>query len=1067
MIDDTASTSPSSTGPLPAASTLPGSPRSGTCIVAVGASAGGLEALERLFAAMPADLGAAFVVIQHLAPDHKSMMAELLSRYTTMPVRLVEDGMLLVENTVYLIPPAKLMTLEGEQLRLAKKPPRTLTLPIDVFFGSLARERRNQSVAMVLSGTGSDGSRGGVEVQRAGGFVMVQDPLSARFDGMPRSAITAGLNRAILAPEALATRLAQHLGAAPVDCPAHGPSDAQAQVDAAQTASEEDGGDTGNARNAAGAVDGNESASGCDAIGDIDMPDATSGPAGDVTDDTETDTDDSDVIAAILDPELMGRLYRLLATAGSTDFQDYKPGTIGRRLTRRMAQRGMVELQDYLALLHADRSELIALSRELLIPVTHFFRDSHAFEALRAHVIEPLVGQRLTGHPVRVWCAGVATGEEAYSIAALLLDAFEAARKWPMLKVFATDVEQDNIDTASKGRYEAAAAAELPPAVRERYFDIDGGALIVRPALRQCVVFARHDLLNDPPFTRMDLVVCRNTLIYFKTDAQRRVLRRLQYALTPRGCLFLGKSESIGELETDFQSLERSEKIWRLVRPAPRVAAGPVHLQAPGATVPRPRPQSSGTGPTATLPVDEADAGMAVLRGAYAPPPAVLMNARNEVVHAFGQVGRYLAMRPGHAGLELTRLLPERLAPYAIALLHKTARDGTPARSDVVRVPYPGEDGQDVERLVRLATWPVARASEARTTLLVFEPVAEPPADAGTPAPPAVDVSAETLQRMEMIESELAVTRETLQSTIEELETSNEELQATNEELTASNEELQSTNEELQSVNEELNTINAEYHEKIEVLDRVNADLDSLTRVAAAGAVFVDDALRITRFSPDAPDVFRLREQDVGRPIGDVAHDLHYPALFEDLRRCVQGSVTVEKDVTASSGRHFLVKMLPCRLPSAARPAGVLSFVESTTVHEATQLQRILDALAEHVAVVDRSGRIRMVNAAWRRFAGENGDTDLQHCGPGTDYLAVCDGAKGSAEDSDAARAAEGLRAVLDGRLERFWMEYPCHSPQRHSWFVMHVRPLHGDQPGAVISHVDITPWVERTPEDV
>ncbi len=995
MIDDNA------TEQDPAESAQPSSVR--TRVIAVGASAGGLEALEQLFAALPPDLGVAFVVIQHLAPDHKSMMAELLSRYTLMPVRLVEEGMSLAANTVNLIPPAMLMTLDGEQLRLVGKPLHTLTLPIDVFFASLARERGNQALAVVLSGTGSDGSRGGIEVQRAGGLVLVQDPLTARFDGMPRSAISAGLNQAILAPDGLARRLAQHLLATPAD-------------------------------RSAAALNGISRADDSD-----DEPAGPPQPA-----------------------ELMDRLFRLLAVDGGTDFQDYKPGTIGRRLSRRMALRGVIELQDYLALLQADRDELLALRRELLIPVTQFYRDVPAFESLRRLVVEPLVTQRYSGHPVRVWCAGVASGEEAYSIAALLLEAFEAAQKWPVLKVFATDVEQDNIETASKGRYQETAAAELPPSVRERYFDLVDGALVVRPALRQCVVFARHDLLTDPPFTRMDLVVCRNVLIYFGADAQRRVFRRLQYALAPRGCLFLGKSESIGDLETDFQVLDRTEKIWRLVRPAPRTTGGRGDPPSPGASAPRPRLHvTAHVG--GDLPIDEADAGLAVLRGAYAPPAAVLLNARNEVVHAYGQVSRYLAMRPGHTGLELTRLLPERLAPYAIALLHKTAREGTPARSEVVRVTYPADDGEEVDRSVRLATWPVVHANEARSTLLVFEPVA--PAPAGAAHAPPLDVSAETVQRMEMLESELAVTRENLQSTIEDLETANEELQATNEELTASNEELQSTNEELQSVNEELNTINAEYHEKIELLDRANADLDSLTRVAAAGAVFVDDDLRLSRFSPDAPSVFRVREQDIDRPIADLAHDLHYPALFDDLRSCVQDSVMLEKDVAATDGRHFLVKMLPYRLPSSARPAAVLSFMESTTVHEATQLQRILDALAEHVAVVDRTGRIRMVNAAWRRFATENGDAELEHCGPGADYLKICGSADGSVADRDAGRAVEGLRAVLEGRVDRFSMEYPCHSPQQQRWFVMHARPLHGEQPGAVISHVDITPWVERAPE--
>lgn len=977
-------------------------------MVAVGASAGGLEALEQLFSALSSGTGAAFVVIQHLAPDHKSLMVELLQRYTAMPVRLVEDGMTLERDTVYLIPPAKLMTLAGERLRLAQKPPHTLTLPIDVFLASLAQERGTGAVAVILSGTGSDGSRGGLAVKAAGGLVLVQDPVSAKFDGMPRSAMAAGLGSDVLTPAALAGRLASHLAY------------------------------------------GGPATAGADPAG---LPDPASpdDAAGDLTLDDDSRAD----LAAIL--------VQLSGTTG-IDFREYKPGTLGRQVMRRMSQRGITRLADFRALLQGDADELQALGRELLIPVTQFYRDRDAFDLLRTEVVAPLVAQREHGQTLRVWCAGVSTGQEAYSIGSLFLEAFEAARKWPALKIFATDISQERIDFAARGVYTEAEAAGLPPSVRERYFEPCDGGLHVRPALRQCIVFARQDLINDPPFTRMDLVVCRNALIYFGPDAQTRALRRLQYALSLHGVLFLGRSESLGALETDFLPIDRAQKIWRLLRPAshptPR-SGGPVPSIAPRARPLTPARQ-------ALQRDSESDAAMAVLREAYPLPPAVLLNSRHEVVHSYGAVGQFLSLRPGLAGLDLSRLLPEELTPFAMGLLSRLAREGAAVRTDVLSVALPAGGGDAGEgggrRLMRLSAWPVPAPDEARMALLVFETVRDP---AGTaPGAEAVlDVGAETVQRMEMLESELALTRENLQRSIEELETSNEELQTTNEELMASNEELQSTNEELQSVNEELNTINAEYQEKIEFLDRVNADLDGLTRVAAAGAIFVDDALQVSRFSPDAPQVFRVREQDIGRPIADLTHDLHYPELYEDLRRCVRGASPFERDVPAGAGRHFLVKMLPYQVPSSGRRAAVLSFVESTKVHEATQLQNILDALAEHVAVLDRSGRIRMVNAAWRRFAAENGDPELRHCGPGADYLRVCEHANDSREQGDARRAANGLQAVLDGRSDRFTMEYPCHSPGRNRWFVMHVRPLFGEHSGAVVSHIDISPWVERSDE--
>jgi len=958
-------------------------------VVAIGASAGGLDALEKLFAALPADCGASFVVIQHLSPDHKSMMASLLARHTRMPVIMVEDDMPIEANQVYLIPPGAIMHLDGRHLRLTPKSPRALTLPIDVFFQSLASHYGDQSVAVVLSGTGSDGTRGAGAINEAGGLLIAQEPDTAKFDGMPRSVIATGLVDAILPVERIAQRIVAHVTHQAGAAADEGPLPLHYQG-------------------------GPESA--------------------------------------------MAGIVHLLQQVGGINFEDYKPGTVRRRIERRMAVRQIASLESYLMALQQDRAELLTLKRELLIPVTSFFRDTEAYESLLRLVVDPIVSAKEAGQPIRVWCAGVATGEEAYSIAMLFLEAFEQARRWPTLKIFATDVEQVNVESAAAGTYPESIVAEVSGPQLERFFAKRGAQFVVKNELRQCIVFARHNLLTDPPFTRMDLVVCRNTLIYFRSEAQDRVLRRLQYALAPKGFLFLGSSESLGVAQTDFQTLSARHKIWQVTRstPLPLDAARAAHPLYGGPA----RPRLPAPGPATRLGQGGVEQGYATLLRAFAPPPAVLINARHELVHAFGEVRRFLAMREGQLSLDLNRMLPDPLVPVAAALLFKVARENAGAIAEVVRLSLPGElvsgDEPAPRRFVRLSAWPVGEAEGERLTLLAFEEVN--PAERGD-RPATLDIDTATTERLEMLEHELAATRESLQATIEELETSNEELQATNEEMMASNEELQSSNEELQSVNEELNTVNAEYQEKIDILNRLNADLDSLAKVVSSGTVFVDERLHLTRFSADATQVFRLRESDLGRPLSDLTHTLDYPGFMTDLAHSLEQAQPLEREAADVQGRRYLVKMQPYRVPSSSARGVVVSFVDMTSMHRAHHLQDVLDALGAQVAVLDRHGVIQKVNAAWTRFAQAHGEVALSHCGVGASYLDVCRADVPGPDAGFARRAAEGLQRVLDGRLEHFSMEYPCHSATEERWFVMHANPLRQQEGGAVVSHVNISAW--------
>lgn len=942
-------------------------------IVCIGASAGGLDALERFFKACPSDTGAAFVVIQHLSPDHKSMMANLLARHTEMPIILVENDMELQPNRLHLIPPGTVMHVSTSgHLQLTPKVTRTLTLPIDIFFSSMSEAFGSKAVGIILSGTGTDGTRGAEAINACDGFLMAQDPESSKFDGMPRSIIATGFVDAVLPVEDLPERLVAHIRNLP------DPEKPPRIVPHAQMAS----------------------------------------------------------------AEVLTNILQLLHQVGGIDFADYKPATVLRRIERRMQIRHTPEMYRYLDLLENEHAEVLNLRREMLISVTSFFRDPEAFQALSEHVISPLVKSLPPDGVIRVWTAGVATGEEAYSLAMLFIEVFERHRRWPNLKIFATDVDQTSIESAGAGQYSESAAAELPPERLERFFIKKGDTFVVRNEVRQCIVFARHNLLTDPPFTRMDLVVCRNTLIYFKTGPQERALRSLQYAVCEGGALMLGASESLSSVADGMQPIDAKLKLFRRTGPTsmPLLERKSSIVAAAETRIARGRASRAGAG-------SFADIGLALLMQQYV-PPSIIVNDHHEIVHLFGDLGGLLRPRQGSASLELNRQLPEALVPVASALVYKAERERIHLRSDPVSVIM---DSKDV-RQYRLVSWPLELDGGERMTLLSFEFVQSIPCDSV-----AIDVDAETAARVDLLERELMATRESLQATIEELETSNEELQATNEELMASNEELQSSNEELQSLNEEMGTVNAEFQEKMLIVNRANADLEGMAQAAGVPSIFVDDKMCITRFSPDAMQVFNLRSSDVGRQLNDLTHCLNHENLIEDIAATLSSGRLHEFEVRSRDGRRvYLARILPYIVPSTTLRGAVLTFIDITPYHDARKLQAIVDALPEHIVVLDRSGVIAIVNAAWKRFAKANDDPDMCHSGVGVNYLEVCSACNG--DDSATAEAAvRGIRQVLEGSETRFSLEYPCHSPTEERWFVMNVAPVSMDELGVVVSHVNVT----------
>lgn len=941
--------------------------------MAVGASAGGLEALERLFDAMPASVPAAFVVIQHLSSDHKSMMVDLLARHTALGVRVATDGMPLRAGQIHLIPASHNLSIEGTALRLLDKPARGLNLPIDRFFADAARELGPRLVAVVLSGTGSDGARGARVVNEHGGLVLAQAPSSAKFDGMPRSVIATGMVDESLAPEDIAQRVVRF------------------------TAGRGPGG---------------------------------SGVAGD----------------GPLGGEPLEEIIQELSAHTRIDFTAYKPGTLVRRIDRRVAARHVRDRAAYLQLLRSEPAEVDGLRRDVLIGVTSFLRDPGFFEVLQGLCLDAIIRAPRTPGEIRVWVAGCATGEEAYTLAILLDEGMRERGLRHNIKVFATDVNPGSLEVAQAGRYPRSALAELGEELAERHFDIDGDWISIKESVRRSIVFARHDLTSDPPFTRLDLVSCRNTLIYLKPRVQQQILRRFQYAIGVGGWLFLGSSESLGEAAPDFEVVDAKAKLFRCSR---RVAL-PLELHG----------RRLRAGPEARLTArarraGDIEAAHAVLMDRFVPVSALVDEERN-LIHVFGDASGLLRVPAGAATSDITRMLPARVASVVVSVMLRV-RKGT-------------EDGPVVGETGLLGPSPALRVEGrvvppgvggAAHVLLSFAPIRAPAP--GTPrAAVSHDMQGDVASRIRELEDDVQRTRENLQASIEELEAANEELQAANEELLASNEELQSTNEELQSVNEELYTVNAEHQEKIAILRKLNADLDVMARATGIPMLFLDAALAITRYTPAITEFVPLTAADLGRPLAHFTVRLEAPWLVEALGGVVSTGMPFQREVSTvpllpdgGGTRRFLVKGLPYEASEEGGPGVVLTLLDITAVREARAWQSVIDGLTQHVAVLDEDGVITNVNQAWNDFARRNGDPHLRKTSVGSNYLTITE----QSVEPTAGAALAGLRAVLAGERQSFRLEYPCHSPNQRRFFVMDAVRLGGPGGGLVVSHMETTSW--------
>ncbi len=845
--------------PEPTLPSVEPDPSSPVYYVGVGASAGGLEALEAFFSPLALDSGLAFIVIQHLSPDYKSMMVELLSKRTGMPVRRAEEGMRVEANSVYLIPPKKNLSIFHGKLLLSESDhSRGLNLPIDVFLRSLADDQAEKAIGVILSGTGSDGVRGIRAIKEAGGMVMVQSEESAKFDGMPRAAIATGLADFILPPDEMPAKLmsfARHPYAAKVDRP--------------QT--------------------------------------------------------------LLSDEDRLTRIFALLRERTRVDFTFYKPSTVVRRIERRMTVNQIHDLRDYVKFMEAYSGEVMTLYRDLLIGVTSFFRDREVFDELEAQYL-PALFERVGGTEIRFWVAGCSTGEEAYSLAMLSREVLEKLDKSIEIKIFATDLDRDAILRASNGLYPESIAADLSSKLLSKYFHRREEHYQIDRSIREMVVFAQHNLIKDPPFTNIELVSCRNLLIYLQPVLQRKAMELMNFSLNPQGILLLGSSETTGELADLYETLHQKFKIYASKGKRRRTSGA--EFSAPEVRPWQHRTRTASTGWPRNQDEERLlDRFLQLLAGDYV-PLAVVVNERLEVLHILGDPEGYFRLPSGKLMNDVTKIAVKDLAIPLATGLQKVFKSGEELKYTSIRLKW-REETRNIQIRIRLL--PGKKGQEALAAVFIEES-SQPSKEPVVGSMQIYDIAQEAEQRIHDLEQELQFSRENLQATIEELETSNEELQATNEELLASNEELQSTNEKLQSVNEELHTVNAEYQSKIIELTELNNDLDNLMASTRIGTLFLDENLTVRRFTPEIRRIFKILDSDLGRPVNHLMHTLNNVDLFERILAVSEQVAEQELEVCSQEGQWWLMRILPYHVGVGAVSGVVLNFIDISAFKSTQQV---------------------------------------------------------------------------------------------------------------------------------
>ena len=845
-------------------------------IVGIGASAGGLAALELFFAQAPAGSGLAYVVVQHLDPTQKAVLAELLQRVTRMPVCEVSSQLLVEADHVYVIPPNAELSLCRGILQLHEPTePRGLRLPVNVLFSSMARDQGAAAIGVVLSGMGADGTLGLQAIKAVGGLTLVQQPDSAQFDSMPNSAIAAHCADIVALPDDMPGRILACI-----------------------------------ARDAAEAV-----------------PDQAT-PVG-------SRPPDSAATAPLQD------IFGLLQQQTRHDFSLYKPSTLHRRMDRRMAIHGLADLAAYAHFLRENPQEIDLLFKELLIGVTCFFRDPAVWQYMQNNALPALLTRQTGQTALRAWIAGCSTGEEAYTLAMVFTELTERlpAFSGHTLQIFASDLSADAIATARAGRYPAALGQAMSPERLARFFTLHDGSLCIDKAIRDMVLFAQHDVVLDPPFTKLDILCCRNLLIYFDTTLQRRLLPLFHYSLRQGGVLLLGSSETIGPFNQLFEPIDATLRLY--LRQARVEGHNPdLLLKSFPPLSTRPKDRAMPASPSSL--VQGADSLQAaadhVLLQVHA-PPAVVVNGSGDIVYISGRTGRYLEPAAGKANWNFHAMVRDSLRePIAQAIKQSAALHETQNLRGL-SVTAPGATPTLVDVTVQALTEPVSLDG---MVMIVFHDLGPLPRKGRRQSASLLDAT--HAAEIQQCREEIQALHEEARTSKEELQSANEELQSTNEELQSANEELTTSKEEMQSMNEELQTVNAEMQTKLDDLALAQSDLKNLLNSTDIAMLFLDQDLNVRRYTERATKIINLRDSDIGRPLSDLTTSLQYPALHDDTQETLRTLVFSEKQILTSDQRWFSVRIMPYRRLDNVIDGAVITFVDITVTKELESRLRLASA---------------------------------------------------------------------------------------------------------------------------
>jgi two-component system CheB/CheR fusion protein len=883
-------------------------------IAGIGASAGGLEALEGLFSHMPSDSNSAFIVIQHLDPKHKSIMGSLLAKHTQMKILQIKDGMKIEKNCIYLNPPNRHVGILNRRLFLIE-PGKLghIRLPIDYFFRSLSEDLGEGSICIILSGTGTDGTLGLKAVKGVGGMAMVQEPAQAAYPGMPGSAIETGLVDFICAVEKMGAKLLNYLRHPYVSEPEEAPAN-------------------------------------------------------------------KDSFAVFIQ-----KILFLIRRKTGNDFSKYKQNTICRRIERRMALHQIEKINDYFIYLQQNPAEVDTLHKDLLIGVTNFFRDSEAFTMISGKVLPEILTKKAPDESVRIWVPGCATGEEAYSLAMLAVEGMEKVGKHFNIQVFATDIDIEAIETARTAVYPDNIVADVSAQRLDRFFNQDGKTFRIKKQIRDMLVFAVQNLIKDPPFSKLDLVSCRNLLIYMGADLQKKILPLFHYTLNPQGFLFLGSSETIGGFVDLFSAVDNK---WKIFRPKDSGS----NLRNGFSIPPFQESRAEDAHPVAAKvasPVSLKEIAEKILLEDYA-PAGVLINEKFDILYFMGETDRYLMQPTGEPSRNILKLARKELHYKLNKALASAVRQKKTSMAQGIGL----KDGHNFKTL-DITVRPIANPAALQNLMLVvFEErtSAAPAAAASTAASKKKTARTGSELRITQLEDELRFSRETLQITIEQLETSNEELKSINEELQSTNEELQSTNEELEtskeemhSTNEELVTVNSELQIKVNELEEVNNDISNLLASTDIATLFLDNHLHIRRFTPAATNLFNLIASDIGRPLGDITTQIYDDTLQADCKKVLDSLVPQETQIQTRNGEWLTMRLRPYRTLENLIDGVVITFKditrEKTAQHKAIKArilaENIVNTVREPLVVLDQKFRVMSANQSfYRTFEVNEAETE-------------------------------------------------------------------------------------------